>query len=212
MTAAHNNRFGNPAPEELAAYADGELSPLERARVEAWLLGHPEAQAEVEAQRRLLRLWQNHQPPEPSAAAWESVRSRLQAILPNPRVRRSRSRLLRSLPWLVGLAAAAALAVFLARSLWTVPAPEPPKDERQEALSFPMAEGEDVTIISMDVKDAGAVLVEHPPLLEEGVQFATAADIDDVHMQPAPGGLMPRLSSGEVPMVVAAPEVEPRAP
>src|SRR5205814_7023357 len=42
-----------PTPEQLAAYADGELADADRAAVEAWLLRDPSAAAEVEAQRRL---------------------------------------------------------------------------------------------------------------------------------------------------------------
>jgi anti-sigma factor RsiW len=85
-------------PELLAAYADGELAPAECRRVEDWLAAHPEARADVEAQRRLARLFDEAAPPAPaderwagSRAAWARRRiagagssSRLPPCLPRP--------------------------------------------------------------------------------------------------------------------------------
>src|SRR5262249_62377002 len=50
-------------PELLAAYADGELCPRERARVEEWLAEHPEGAELLEAQESVgpgnVELWQS---------------------------------------------------------------------------------------------------------------------------------------------------------
>src|SRR5205823_2431220 len=55
----HHNDVGGevPSPGQLAAYVDGELDAAACRRVEAWLAAHPEAAAEIEAQRRLADLW-----------------------------------------------------------------------------------------------------------------------------------------------------------
>src|SRR5947199_9164645 len=67
-----------PRPELLAAYADGELDPETRARVERWLAEHPEARDQLRAQRDLSpenwHLWQNAEPPAPSEDTWAAVR------------------------------------------------------------------------------------------------------------------------------------------
>src|SRR5438270_170830 len=61
-----------PTPELLAAYGDGELEGREPiARIEAYLAGHPEVQAELAAQRRLKRIWDETTPSEPATAAWQ---------------------------------------------------------------------------------------------------------------------------------------------
>lgn len=72
-----------PMPEDfppgwLAAYADGELDAAARAAVERWLADHPEAAADLNAQRAFgpgnAGLWERAEPAEPSEAAWAAVR------------------------------------------------------------------------------------------------------------------------------------------
>jgi hypothetical protein len=64
-------------PDLLAGYADSELSPADRATVEAWVAVDPTAQAELDLQQRLSLnnrdLWNRVTPPEPSEAAWNGV-------------------------------------------------------------------------------------------------------------------------------------------
>jgi anti-sigma factor RsiW len=67
-----------PRPEELAAYADGELQGAARARVQAWLVGHPEAADEVAAVRSLDRLCRAAGPSVPDEAAWANVLQRVE--------------------------------------------------------------------------------------------------------------------------------------
>src|SRR5262245_33986777 len=146
-----------PDPQRLAAYADGELPPAQRRAVEAWLARHPEARDEVEAQRRLARLWQDGGPPEPSEAAWSDVLARVEATLPDARraARRKRSA---GLVWLAGLSAAAAVAaaVLLAVAWWQ------PGEQEPDVATLPVASADDVEIISMDAADIPALVVGEP--------------------------------------------------
>src|SRR5437764_4714017 len=75
-------------PELLAAYADGELDAAGRARVEAWLADHPEARAELEAQRKLSRrnqrLWQASAGPSPGEVGWSRLFARVHQALSAP--------------------------------------------------------------------------------------------------------------------------------
>jgi hypothetical protein len=76
-------------PELLAGYADGELPPAVRERVEAWLAEHPEALDQLEVQEALgpgnVEFWRAVRPPEPTPADWVGVRAGLAADFPAPR-------------------------------------------------------------------------------------------------------------------------------
>src|SRR5258705_13208487 len=75
MTRNWNNP-DRPTPAELAAWADGELEDSDAARVEAWLSAHPEDAPDAESSR-LVGLFRDHAPPEPSGAAWDRTLSRI---------------------------------------------------------------------------------------------------------------------------------------
>src|SRR5947208_5746888 len=66
-------------PELLAAYADGELDPAMRERVERWLADHPEAREQLRAQRDLSpanrRLWRQAEPSAPHDDTWAGVKA-----------------------------------------------------------------------------------------------------------------------------------------
>ena len=146
-----------PTPEQLAAYADGQLH-RRTAQVEGWLVEHPDAAAEVESYRRLARLWDTTSAPEPPPACLGSHAGpdqgsvAGQAALPVP-FRPGRG-------GLAGLAVvrrrprrpAAAAALFGPR------APGYPGEVR----SFPVASAQDVTIISMDAGDVELLVVARP--------------------------------------------------
>ena len=70
------NEKPQPAPEDLMAFADGELSPAHQEEVQQWLAAHPEALSEVEEHRRLGRLWQSAAPPEPPPEVWAATLAR----------------------------------------------------------------------------------------------------------------------------------------
>ena len=119
---------------------------------------------------------------------------------------------------LLGLAATAAAifgGVVLARAFW----PEHPTGpDRQEVaqktpaviadepdLPFPVAEVQEVNIISIDVEDADrVVMLGQPPM--GTFELAAPEDIEIVKMEPWPeDGRTPRLHRGpEVPMIVVA--------
>jgi hypothetical protein len=59
--------------ELLAAYADGGLTGAERARVEAHLAANPQAQAEVEALRKVINATRAAQPRPTNEPAWDEM-------------------------------------------------------------------------------------------------------------------------------------------
>jgi anti-sigma factor RsiW len=203
MTHEWDRSEQGPSPARLMAYADNELEPGERARVEAWLLDHPEAAAELETLRRLERLWQAAAAPEPAPEAWAAVLARVEASL--PRQVPARPRIASRLLWgASGVAAAAAVlgAVLLARSLG--PGLLPPTNPAASAEEpFPVASAEDVTIISMDAHDLGALVVGQPPVQEGPLEMASRDDVKVLNVEPAwPDGPVARFVQGdEIPML-----------
>ena len=187
----------DPSPEELAAFLDGELDGAARSHVEAWLSSSPDAAAEIDGQQRLARLWRDNPPPEPSAGAWAATLTRIEARLPVP-VRRPR-RLPRVL-WLCVGAAAAVLAVVVVGRAFLPGAL--PRVEKVDPL--PVVEPGDVTIISMDARDADALVVAVPPI-QPPLLAAGQDDVSVMDMEPywKDEGQVPQIGEGEVPMITA---------
>jgi anti-sigma factor RsiW len=214
MSPHSTNPEHDPTPEQLLAFADGELDPRTHAQVERWLAQHPEVRAEVEAERHLLRLYRETPAPEPTPAAWEECRARLQAALPLPEAtgtgRKGGSRWVVGL--LVGLLTAAAVlgGMFLARPLWPVngrapqnPALVPAEDEGP----FAVATAQEINIISMDAIDADAILLG-PPLMGS-FELAEPEDIELLAVGPHPAhGRRPQVADGPVAMIMPADEGE----
>jgi anti-sigma factor RsiW len=168
---------GRPSAEQFAAYVDGELDPGASRSVEEWLAVHPEDRAEVEAQRRLARLWQTTQAPEPDAGAWAALRARLDTGLAaasartNPRPWSARLVLGLALPF-VG-AASILVALFLNPANET----RPPDDKPPSAIRpFPVASADDVEIISINAADVPALVVGEPPV-KRPLVLAAAGDV-----------------------------------
>ena len=191
----HNSINPDPSPERLAAFLDGELDPATAARVEAWLADNAEAAEELDGQRRVLRLWRANPPPEPGPAAWTAVLSRIEARRPAARRRP------RKWPIALGLGASAAAAVFAAVFLTRLFQGAPPNDAD---APLPVVAPGDVTIISMDARDAAGLVVAAPPVPEPIV----LAGQDDVSVMDVKSyrddGPVPHIGEGEVPMIVAA--------
>jgi hypothetical protein len=182
-------------PEQLAAYLDGELGGAERSRVEAWLTTCPDATGEIDGQRRVARLWADNPPPDPSQAAWSATLARVRARLPVARPRGLR----RSL-WFGAAAAAALVAALLGTHLFQGGAA--PKVEKVEP--FPVVGPGDVTIISMDGRDAGRLVVAAPPVAQP-ILAVGQDDVSVMSMEPDPrdDGRVPLIGEGDVPMIVA---------
>jgi hypothetical protein len=169
MSAHHAEDGDNLPPEMLAAYADGELTPDECRRVEAWLAAHPEARADAEDQRRLARLFDEAAPPPPSDERWAEAMARVcdRLAVPPPAPSRRRRR-----------AAVAILAV--AAALLGGLLLKPRQDEEMWSVVSP----DDVEILSMDDRDRGALVVGEPPV-NEPMELLTE---DEVRVDKLPGG------------------------
>jgi hypothetical protein len=192
MTQSYDGGEHAPSPEELMAYADGELAPPRRDEVATWAASHPDAASEVEELRRLRALWQTAAFPEPSTDAWTRALSRVGMAFPRPLP--SRSPAWRGPLWFAAAVAAVLPLLFFGRMLW-VPAPS---DE-----PFQVAEPHEVDIVSMDARDADA-LIGHPSLTAD-LEFTTRGDVHDVHIDgPPQDGWGGDLAEGAVLMVVPA--------
>ncbi len=144
-----------PTPEQLAAYADGEVAGAERAAIEAWLRHKPASAAEVEAQRRFLQRCRETSPAEPSDVVWSSVLNKIDAGLKALPVAAGKKS-----PWTprlgCGAAAAAVLALVLLGKSNQSPAP------LEE--SFQVIAASDVAILSINGTIRAAFVVAEPPV------------------------------------------------
>lgn len=172
---------------------------------EAWRTEADQVQDDLADLPRLRALFQSVAPPEPDEAAWNAVQARLheacgQSARAPERGCPAGNRWL-WLRWVVagGAAAALLLALLLARSWRTTPVP-PPVEE-----PLPVAEADDVNIVSMDARDTAALVVGEAPVSGELV-FARPEDIRVIRCDRCPhSGRFARLEPGEeVPMFVTA--------
>lgn len=193
MTRDWSHGAKKPTPEQLAAYADGELDAAARRQCADWLDAHPDAAAEVEAWRRLARVWESAAPPEPGPAAWDAALGRIANSLPGDSrgpVRAGRRFILWSS--LLAAAAAAALTVSLSAKLFRV-VPADSSDDPNEREPYPVATADEVTIISMDIRDTEALVVVLPPI-HGPLDFAAFEDIEVVEtLPPHQDAAAPRL-------------------
>jgi hypothetical protein len=189
------NRWPDDLPLELlAAYADGELGPHDRDRVERWLADHPEAREILETQESLgpgnVELWQMTGPLRPGERQWAAVRDRIRA---GTRV----SPLRRWARW-AGSAALAATAAALLLALPSretvnrvpadVPVVEPARDE-----PFAMATDDDVQIVSLPESAAHLLVVGRHPLGDGPVVLATSDEVEFYGIGSDPDGRFPEV-------------------
>jgi hypothetical protein len=194
-------------PEFLAAYADGELGPRDRERVEQWLTEYPEARDLLDDQESLgpgnVEFWQAVRPPEPSRRQWEIVAHGIRGRGPASRYRRW-------LPWVGSLAVAAtatAATAFIAlpaangptpeavpdRSI-VVPAPAEPDDQ-----PFVMAGPDDVRIVSLPEAAAHLLVVGEHPLRDSLVILARADEVEFFGIGTDPSGRFPEMPTEVAP-------------
>lgn len=166
----HHDREG-PTPVQIAAYADGELGPADRAAVEAWLCDHPDARAEVEGHRGLGALCRDAAPPVPDEAAWAGVLARVEADLARGRLA-GRGKWLRRTAALWVAVGCAAAALLLALLPGRPPANRPPT----APPALPVVSSDDVDIISMDGRDRDFLVVGDPPV-RGPLTLASAQDV-----------------------------------
>jgi Putative zinc-finger len=204
--SAHDADDRDALPHELlAAYADGELAPDECRRVEDWLAAHPEARAEVEAMRRLARLFDESAPPPPADERWAEALAGVRQRLDAPAPRRRRGALVVAL---FGAAAAVLLALVLKYPRGGNPGPaDRPQPADEEVWSVVSAD--DVEILSMDDRDRGALVVGEPPV-NEPMELLTE---DEVQVNKLPDGqgraVRVHIGSGAPYVVVSVGQPDP---
>jgi hypothetical protein len=220
-----NRTDPEPDPEQLAAWADGELDRADAERVESWLARH----SDTDEPGRLVRLYRDHPPPEPSEHAWQAALTNIADRAMKPAAAAAAMPRSLSFPrWrsrvLLALAASAAVlgGVLLARSFWSEHPDKPkgpqiaklestqheqlplPGDDTSEP--FPVATLGEVEIISVSAEDADRVMMGQPLL--GTFEVAAPDDVQIVKMEPRPDdGQTPSFHRGqEVPMILAAAE------
>ena len=180
-----------PAPEQLCAYVDGELDEATRQAVEAWLAGHPNAAAEVEAQRRLADLWHEGGPPEIDGAGADAVLQRIERALLGRTARSARRRRAALRLAVAGIAAAVLLVVWTRRP--PVELDQRPAPSREVVEEFPVVAPGDVQILRLR-KDHDAGFVGAEPLVDQPLALATPRDVTLVNLAPDDGGNIPVLA------------------
>jgi hypothetical protein len=212
MSERPNENGEELPPRLLAAYADGEVTPEERARIEAWLADHPEAAAEVDAQRSLVRLYEESSPPSPTEEEWRDVLAGIEQEVNKPRPMPARAprrwpRYVLNVGYGIALVAAC---VLLTVALWsplpTAPTTQPSQPGPVVAVGDPLviASGDDVRILSMNDADSKALIVGDPPvrtplqlLGPDEVKVNKVEPTDDGHM----GSLWP-AGGADTPMII----------
>jgi anti-sigma factor RsiW len=170
-----------------------------RQRIEHWLTDHPEAAAEVAAQRRLNRLMRQTAAPAPGDAAWATLWERISQA-PAPAVlKRAPSRGRWAWPAAVLLAAAVAASLVIA-----VLAPGPQGGSAPEEVEpFPVVSAEEVEIIRMNGADADVLVVGVPPVAEP-LPVANPGEVTLVDIDPGDDDLPDvHMGAQDVPMIWA---------
>lgn len=189
--------------ETLAAHADGELSATDRGDVDAWLLTHPEARSELDAQKLFARknqaFWNKTAAPQPSDAQWNCVLANIGAAVQpaQPSYRTSKPT-----AWRRWAAAGATMAAAALIAVNFMGGPNPPARPGNTNVvqaaddAFSVASASDVEIISIQGDDGSIVVVGLPPL-PGLMQMTTVGDVkleaivSDADGQPVKPGTLP---------------------
>jgi anti-sigma factor RsiW len=168
----------------LAGYADGELSASDRRAVERWLEVRPDAAEALREQESLARssaeFWASVEPPPPTPAEWERIRTAIEdrcfAAPATASLRRSRR--------VASLLAVAATGLLAALGTWWWSAPE----------ALPEASGQ--------VSWTRAVAPPPRPVDDPLAEFAVlpVADIDDVYVESVRGPTPAWVYAGDHPV------------
>jgi hypothetical protein len=208
----------SPRPDDfplewLAAYADGELTSSERARVERWLSDNPEARELLETQESLgpdnTEFWRAARPAEPSPDQWSTANDEIGGAIPvSPRTNWT--------GWLgtIGLVAMAASLLLL------LPGPDhrcPNMDGVPEAPCepapsfddepFPIASADDVRILSLPESAANLLVAGDHPLRDSMFLLARFGEIEFHGIGSDLAGRFPEMPNDpkteEIPMIWA---------
>jgi hypothetical protein len=194
-----------PRPEWLAGYADSEVDAATRDLVDGWLAAHPEASAEVQAQRQITRVYRTAPLPEPTAPEWQAVLAAVEAELVAPS--RRRTPWLRRMLWLAaGLAAAAAILLAIG---FLLPRANRPVDQRtiveaEPEAPLPVVTAADVAIISME-DDGGSFLIVGEPPVREALALAGPGDVEVSQVTGDAQGMNPQYMNNGSPMIIMVP-------
>ncbi len=183
--------------EILAAYADGEFEgrddlALLKQRVEDWLVGHPEASAELARIRHLKQIWHETTPPAPAPRKWDAILPRLAGAPPESSPHRSAWRR----TW--GVAAAVAASVVVVVGLGISHRPGGPDSKAPVAVSedeapFPVAAAHEVEILNVEGADTHTLVVGELPL-KGSLELASPGDVTVTSVQPAArDNMMPEI-------------------
>jgi hypothetical protein len=181
-----SNSPWTPDPQLLAAYFDGELEGRDdvadvRAKIEAWIETHPEAQEEWCKHRELQQAWLDTTPADPGPATWnqvlEQIRAKRQVSEPGAQAAGGRR------VWLAVGAFAASVALFVGllfaamRGIESTPKNDitiNPKVPEPEVEVFQVATADEIRIIWIDGADTAAMIVGDMPLNEPMELVATS--------------------------------------
>lgn len=179
---SHGAAGGEPGPELLAAYLDGELEGRDdlaalRARLEDWIACHPEVRDEIQRQRRLRRLWEQTAPEEPTAAQWRAALSSILSLASAGRARAPEAPFAetkgKAYVQTLGLVAACLACVVLLSATflssptqpWSVPSALDfylPEDD-----PFPVARSQEVEVLQVAGADTGSLPIGRLPVQGE---------------------------------------------
>jgi hypothetical protein len=210
--------------ELLAAYVDGELDAMGRARVERWLSEHPDALADLLDQESLSRgnvdYWLAVSPVQPRAETWRGVLARVESAIPHPVSRyagkpgRRQLRRLGLVLALGGLAAALMIAFLPIERAQpnSVHEPVPPAVASTAAdgedYVFRVAGADDVQLIQFPEEAADLLVVGKHPLADLPLVFASATDVQVLNYGFDDQGEVPdhrAMTGPDTPMFVAPP-------
>jgi anti-sigma factor RsiW len=189
----------SPRPEELAAYADGEVDPTGpgvflRQRIEAWLGDHAEAAAEVEAQRRLVRLWKSTAAQGPGEAVWDDLAQRIRQATPESAARLPHA-LGRRLALVLTVVAAAAAAVMVAINLGG-PGPQPeriPAVGAADAVEpLPVATDDEIEVVRVNGDATDGLVVGELPV-RGALELAKPGEVVVQKIEPNKNKTMPEV-------------------
>jgi hypothetical protein len=196
----------NPTPETLAAYLDGELTPSERNTMERRLSSRPDLCDELDAHRRLSRVWQTTHPSEPDDQAWGATMAGISNRLPVLAAKHPRRRF--PLGWFAGIAAAAAVIalIWILAGKPRLPDPTSPQPEIETVETFPAASPDDVDITSLWGAGDELVLVGRPPL-DAPMELAGPGDVVIDEKSPVKDtNIEFHEEPGSSPMIIIQPE------